>query len=79
MAAAQLIITRITENGKLADLIIEGEGFDPPQITLDLNDPDDTVQTVLTQIQTMGWHITTQVVIENTTAQHTTRYTLEKR
>lgn len=78
MAATHLMITRMLEDGALVDLIIEGEGFEPPQITLDLTDPDDTVRAVLAQVRAMGWQIRAETVTSDTPTQHTTRYTLTK-
>jgi hypothetical protein len=79
MAAVLLIITRALENGTLIDLIIEGDGFEPPQVTLDLSDPDDTVRAVLAQVQTMGWRITREDVVKNTAAEQVIQYTLGRR
>ncbi len=77
--AAHLDITRTLEKGVLVDLIIEGDGFEPPQVTLDLSDPDDTVRAVLVQIQTMGWRIIDETMIRDTDTEQMIRYTLGRR
>lgn len=79
MIAAHLIITRTLENSHVVDLIIEGDGFEPPQVTLDLSDPDDTIRAVLAQVQSMGWQIITETITEETPTQIVLDYALAKR